>query len=299
MSRKSYNWSDIIFYSLTTALYVLFLYLIGRNLTEPVLWYDEAGQVFLAHGLNHWSAPMSPDGSVWDALVNNHDYNLDPGGYTLLLYLWCKVSSYHVWLRLLSYLFFIATIPVICNISYRVLHNKKLAYASGLMLFALMNGPIGCSIAHEVRSYSIELCGFVYSVWLILVFRKPKSNLAILLSSLALCFFISMRYTMLLIGGITTVFVLYAFYTQYRHNEIDWKQLVRKSVIFAGPLLNVVFLIWRYQMCIQNQGMQSLPWLEYVVSGKLLLYFLILSLVTIITLKWQNYEGKRLIYIYI
>lgn len=171
LRSKRFFSSDALFFAITTLLYVFCLYFTGRNLWATDLWYDEAGQFFISHGLNHWSEPLSSDGNLIDALTANHDYNQDPGGFTALLFFWVKISSEHVWLRLLPFLFFIGTIVFTCLLSFNILRNKQLAYASGLLVFALAGG----TFAHELRAYSMELCGLAYGLWMVLRFRKLPS----------------------------------------------------------------------------------------------------------------------------
>lgn len=294
LTRKSFLNSNALFYTITTALYVLLLLLIARNLFVPELWFDEAGQIFIAHGLNHFSEPLSPDGSFYDAMTANHDYNQDPGGYTAILYAWSKISSGHIWLRILSFIFFLGAIVFTCLISFEVLRDKKLAYASGLMVFALICG----TFAHEVRAYAMELCGTTYGIWMVLKLRKPTTRTKLLSMSLILCLFITSRYTMLVIGGILSCFVLYNLYSIYGANN-NRRELVVRTIVYSLPLLIMVILIWKYQMSYQNPGAKPLAYIQYIPGKKWLMPFAFASLILVGTMKWHNEKSRFLLALFL
>lgn len=282
-------------YIIVIIVYALCLYFVGRNILSAELWYDEAGQVFIAHGLNHWSEPMSPDGNLVDAFTANHDYNQDPGGYTALLYFWCKISSNHIWLRLLSFFFFLGTIVFTCLISFQILNNKLLAFISGLMVFALNGG----NFAHEIRAYSMELCGVVYGIWMVLEFRKDSSIRKTILMALGLCFFITARYTMLVIGGILSCFVVYELMMHYKDGLLTKSKLALLIAIYSVPLLITVFIIWKYQMAYQNPDAKSLSYIQYIQGGKFLILYIALAIISLMTWRWQNDSCKLLITIFV
>ncbi|MCM1336961.1 MAG: hypothetical protein NC187_07100 [Candidatus Amulumruptor caecigallinarius] len=276
--------TDLVYYALVTVAYGVMLYLVGRGILVQWLWFDESGQVFVAHGLHHTSAPLSPDGSLVDALRMNHDYNLDPGGYTVLLHFWCMVSSGSVWLRSLSLIFYLGSIVFACLVSWEALRDKRLAYGAGLAVFAVIGG----SFAYEVRAYSMELCGFLYGLWMVLRLRKPRRLSVVLLMSLLLCFFITSRYTMVVAGGILSCFVLYDFVAQYLRKERSLKSLIIVSVVYAIPLLVTVAAIWWFQMRLQNPGATAVGYVIYVEPGKRTYVIAAAMLFLLATLKWQT-----------
>ena len=71
--------------------YVYLLVFLFFGLINPYLWLDEAGQFFISIGLNHFSEPLSPKGSYLDMISNNNEFNLDPGGFSVLLFFWLKI----------------------------------------------------------------------------------------------------------------------------------------------------------------------------------------------------------------
>ena len=75
-------------------------------LRNPWLWFDESGQFWISKGLNHYSEVYAASGGLSDVIENNRHYNLDPGGFSVLLYFWLLINdSSTFFLRLLPYLF--------------------------------------------------------------------------------------------------------------------------------------------------------------------------------------------------
>jgi hypothetical protein len=63
------------------------------NINNSNFWLDESGQIWISLGLNHFSPPFSEPGGFKDVFVNNIKYNMDPGGFTYLLYFWLKFGE--------------------------------------------------------------------------------------------------------------------------------------------------------------------------------------------------------------
>ena len=77
-------------------IYFISLFAISKNLFTPYLWYDEAGQFFISKGLNHDSNPMENEKGITYVVQNNSFYNMDPGGFSILLHFWSKISNSHI-----------------------------------------------------------------------------------------------------------------------------------------------------------------------------------------------------------
>lgn len=284
-----------LFISITSVCYLILLINIIPNLFNSELWYDEAGQVFIAHGLNHWSDPLSSDGTLFDVFTNNHDYNQDPGGFSVLLFLWCKISSYHVWLRFMSFIFFIGSIVFTCLITKQVLNDKILAYISGIMIFALISGPI----AYEIRPYSMELCGVTYGIWMVLKLSQRSSYKEVLLLSMILCIFITSRYSMLIIGGLLSFLVICDFIFQHYKKQYSLKETILRVIIYSTPLIVMVLTVWMFQMRIQNSKIIPLSYIDYIQSPFLVSTYLIIAVMLVLSLKLQTERSRLLIYIFV
>ncbi|MCZ7600707.1 MAG: hypothetical protein M5U09_27350 [Gammaproteobacteria bacterium] len=63
------------------------------NLAYAGMWYDEAVQFWIARGLSPFAPPLQAAGGIADAVRLNAVFNLDPGGFTLLVYIWSKIDT--------------------------------------------------------------------------------------------------------------------------------------------------------------------------------------------------------------
>lgn len=123
------------------------------NLFNPVLDYDEAGQFFISQGLNHFSPPFAKPSNLEAIIYNNAHYNMDPGGFTLLLSLWTKISYHFVWLRLLPFLFFSLATVVLIRLVWEFTNDLLYAVICGLLMFTITS----CPYASFLRPYSMEI----------------------------------------------------------------------------------------------------------------------------------------------
>ncbi len=275
-TRNNRKW----FYAVTCTLYAVLLAYAARNLTAETLWYDEAGQFFIAKGLNHWSEPYATSGGIADVIYSNSHYNQDPGGYGLILHFWSMVSDSAIWLKTLSFIFFIGAIIFTCLAVKLITGNRAVSAASGLILFALWGNGSQC---HELRAYSMELCGMAYGLWMIFHLRKNNSLSQLLACSLALSAFVTARYTMLMAGGLYSCFVVYSIWC----NRIDTsRQKIIKSVVFGLPLLCTATYIYVYAMSIQNGGIAPLSYIGYLETGKRSIIFWVLAVAIVAT--WRK-----------
>ena len=98
-------------------------YIIYESLTDWYLWYDEAGQFYISKGLHHNSKPFTSYLGVANVIYNNRYFNLDPGGFSVLLNYWSMGSNHYAYLRLLPLLFFLAFIFVAYKIGIQLFHT--------------------------------------------------------------------------------------------------------------------------------------------------------------------------------
>ena len=125
-----------------------------HHLASPNLWFDEAGQFWLARGLHHFSAPNSAAGG-WDNFVDfGRVFNSDPGLFTLLLHGWMAVfGTTPLALRGLPFFLFLLTPGTIYWAARRIGAAPLLAvFAASLPL----GFPMLLHYATEIRAYSME-----------------------------------------------------------------------------------------------------------------------------------------------
>lgn len=277
-------------YILTAVSYIILLSFVIRNLDTDTLWYDEAGQFFIAKGLNHFSPPFSPEGNIADVIYNNKYYNLDPGGFSILLHFWSMVSNNHIWLRLLPFIFFILTIIYTYKVIFAVSKDKLYSLIGGIMTFLLTQ-------SYLLRAYSMELFCTIYGLWVILNI-KDCTNKKLLLYSIILSMLITARYsTIMIVFG----YSLYIVYLILKSKESLKDRLV-KICIYVIPLTIMVLLIYLISMRIQNAHAEPLSYITYFkddILGMFNKYHITLYLFIIIILvlrKRFNNEFMNIFY---
>lgn len=142
-------------------IYIITFLAISRNLFTPYLWFDEADQFWISKGLNPDSDPLTKENGIIEVIENNKYYNMDPGGYGVLLHIWSYASNHHVWLRLLSFSFFFGIVLSFIYLSYLWLKDIHVALLMGFMPILT---TVVLYMAFEIRAYSMESLGTMISV---------------------------------------------------------------------------------------------------------------------------------------
>lgn len=227
------------------ALFAIFT--IYRQLDNPYVWYDESGQFLISQGQNHYAAPLSGRGSLSDVLRNNHDYNLDPGGYSVILYFWNLISTNTYFTRLLSVLFFIGALLCLWKIGMRT--YKNVYYSLLLILPLLISSHVVKDIAY-IRAYSMVMCGVCLALLLLLKYKNNFSygNLFALGTIVAL--FCTSRYEYILFAFTLSLYVIFLIYRQ----SSSVIQFGTKAVVYGTLPLLAVLAIWYFQMRYQTSS---------------------------------------------
>jgi hypothetical protein len=170
--------------------------LVHYNLADANFWFDESGQFWMAKGLNHFSPPLSAEGSLYQVMANNRQYNLDPGGFTLLLHYWSGFSCDPAWLRTLPFLFLILTFYFLLLTVYELSGAVLPALAAAAIIPWLF--PMILGYGFELRPYSMEVAGIFASLFLLVrtVHRPTRANLTVL--GLVCSFFLTSRYSFII-----------------------------------------------------------------------------------------------------
>ncbi len=209
------------------------------------LSFDESGQFFMSKGLNHYSAPYSSEGTLLDALRENRFYNLDPGGFTFLLWFWSSVSDHVVWLRLLPFFFYLAAIVGVYRLLAFYVSDKIWRVAItvlllGINLVALLMAPL-------LRAYSMEVCGCVWTLFFLHRLSEKNTIGNFFLLSLFLSFFCTSRYGFVLFAFGVALYVLAWI---FKHNERQ--NALLKALVFGLPTLMTVVAIFLVETQYQN-----------------------------------------------
>ena len=247
------------------------------GLTNPYLWYDEAGQFWISMGLNHYSAPFSPHGSLSDVLTSNISFNRDPGGFSVLLYLWMLISSNTVFIRILPLLFFIGGCFFLSRIAYKETNNNVFSLFVLVLPFLL---PYVANKSTELRAYGMEVFGIAASVYLLMNVKNRTSLWNVLLLSIMLSFTCTSRYASIIAAFAISLRVLFLL---VKENGI--KRAIPFIVLYSIPLLVTVCLIYYGQMSYQNSGASKIPYAQYILSSPIVLlrplslsYYLLIAL---------------------
>jgi hypothetical protein len=169
------------------------------NLGLPNFWFDESGQFWISRGQTQYSPPVQPFGTLSDVIRMNRVFNLDPGGFTILLHFWQIVSTYHVWLRLLPFFFFLLTTLLFFRLGRRWNSNPNVAYLLAAIPF--LSESI-FSYAFELRAFSMEYLGTTWIIYLFYYLNRKVSLVRTLFCGLSLSFFAGSRYSEIVFIGL-------------------------------------------------------------------------------------------------
>lgn len=250
-SLKIDKYTDVVIYAVIGVLFVSFA---SRAFVDSYLWYDEAGQFYISKGLFHYSEPYANYGNLEDSLFYNRYFNLDPGGFGIILHFWSKISNNYVWLRLLPLLFYITSIAILYNWAFKYSKTKIKAV---IMTSILLLHPVFAISSCEIRAYSMELLGVVLSLKILQLFDNKWNfkRLAILASFLGL--FITSRYS----------FILYAFgFSLYicfwlLHNK-PIKDAIYNIIGYGLILIGFIGYVVITATIYQNSGTQGVSYVE-------------------------------------
>lgn len=232
-----------------------------HNIADANFWFDESGQFWMARGLNHFSPPFSAEGSLYQVMLNNRQYNLDPGGFTLLLHYWSNVDCGPAWLRLLPFSFLVLTFYFLMLIVNELSRSALPAVAAATMASLLF--PMALGYGFELRPYSMEVAGIVASLFFLMkaVHRPSRANLILL--GLVCSFFLTSRYSFIIdIVSIAVVLFVFAF-------NRSLKDYVTRGGLFYVPVVCTALAIWFLSLSQQNAGGPTPVYVRgFVLYGK-------------------------------
>ena len=255
---------------------------------DPYLWFDEAGQFWISKGLNHDSPPLTPIGNLWDVIMNNRDYNLDPGGFSILLYFWSILSNHFIWLRTLPFILFLLTIVGWIYLVYQWTKNKNISLLLGFIPILM---PILYNEAFELRAYSMEVLGCVVGAVALDSLQKNLSLKTLFMWSLLLSAFMTSRYSFIIVAFVISIYILYLIY-ESKGDEKNRK--IEMLVVYVLPLFLTVVGIYYFSLRYQNPQISALHYLPYLSKDISILVknVSLLHLSSLIFICWLVYELK-------
>lgn len=158
----------------------------SHQITHSSFWFDEAGQIWLALGLHHFSPPNSSFGGLREIWQQSSAMSLDPGGFSFLLRGWMELFGKSATsIRALPYLFFILSVICLGTLSFLTTKTVWIALLTSLTIFLF---PFCLHYAFEVRPYSMEYLGVLLGgVFLLGSDKMAHTRSAIVLGPLGLC----------------------------------------------------------------------------------------------------------------
>ena len=277
---------------------VTVLYMAYYQITYNALWYDESGQFWISAGLNHYSAPNSPWGGLHDIWVNNYSYNLDPGGFSLILRAWMSIATNECWLRMLPLTFLGIYFVFLYKTVMLLTHNRLVTLAVMLLNITQLPDKFPYKLLFvgitDLRAYPMEMCGGIIFVWMFLKWNISKLRTLVAMS-LVLCFFCTSRYGFIVASFAFSLLVMYYLYK----SENNLRSWALKYAAYGLPLLLCVIAIYFLSMQYQNGDAQRVYYLRYLSTqpGLLIklisleLYFVII--VYLFTRKSMSVEMKK------
>jgi hypothetical protein len=241
-------------------MYLITFIIVSKNFFTPYLGYDEAGQFWMAKGLSHDSEPFASTNGLMGVIENNKYYNVDPGGFGILLHFWTYVSNHHVWLRLLPFLFFIGVVLSFIYLSYLWLKDINVALLMGFIPVFI---PVVLSMGFEIRAYSMESMGTVISMVALERLKNKLTHKHLFLWSCVFSFFITSRYAEIVVIFTVSLYVLF-FIVQ---STSMLKQKIVSAIIYSVPLIATLLCIYYFALIYQNKNIEPFVYLRYLKSN--------------------------------
>lgn len=221
------------------------------SLSNPGVWFDESGQFWMALGLNHFSTPGSVPSGLSDLIRNNAAFNLDPGGFTLVLRLWMRSFGYSVEsLRSLPFAFFVANCVLLIKICREMGIKSELSFLSPAIL--LIN-PLQLYYAFEIRPYSAEATAWLLSLYFSLIILRILSGSLLKMLSLSsvLAAALWLRYSVIIP---IAVFLIMTAWNLLIKSDYCSKRKLSAVASLLTPMLLSCSLIYIVTLRHQNAG---------------------------------------------
>ena len=247
------------------SIYLFVIYRILQNLRYQYLWFDEGVQFWISKGLSPLGGPLLPAGSIADVIEKNKYYNLDPGGFGIILHFWSMISDHVIWLRLLPCIFFSGVVLSFIYLSKLKLNNSKVALVMG---FVPILAPTILDMGFEIRAYSMETLGAVLCIVAAEKIKNKISSKNLFIWSCIIAVFLTSRYSLIIVAFVTS---LYIFYLISRSKNTLQKKFAL-SLFYSLPLAIALLYIYFFVLKFQNPNIEPLPYLQYLSKDPFILF---------------------------
>ena len=184
-------------------------------------WYDEAMQFWISFGCAPDNMTMS--NGMKDVIKLNQNFNHDPGGFSILLHFWLKVSHSIVWIRVLPLLLFLSSATVVYLTLQSLFKERMLSFL--ICLTPFLSDTL-LYFSTEIRAYSMEcLCSSfaVMAVCLLPRINDPKKIFGI---SFFLCLLMTSRYSAIILVAVAMLVVTLLWFYRYKFNGIFYSKKI-------------------------------------------------------------------------
>lgn len=245
----------ILVLCLISAVVIISLTLRLGNLNHD-LWFDEAGQFWLAKGQTHYNLDLKEKG-INDVLVNNRQINFDPPLFGLMLHFWTKLNNSIIWLRLLPSIFGIITVIYVYK-TLRILKLHPMVTIMITLLASIMN--VFVYYSQELRAYSLGMLSSIMVFYYLFNYLNIVPSKKKLKNYNQLTYFTNRHVFKLIAATIIAMYSLYSlwlfvpiiclfiFLNNLRHRRF-WDFILYCSIIFT-----VAVVIFFNQMSYQIGG---------------------------------------------
>lgn len=231
---------------LPIVLTIYILFRISLNLINESLWYDEAIQFWISFGCNPDQIKMN--NGLEEVIYLNQKFNHDPGGFSLFLHFWLKISQDLKWIRILPLLFFLASVVTIFFIIKTLFKDKLLSFICALIPF-LFDTLLYFST--EIRAYSMECLCSSAAVLAICHVHQQKCLSKILLSSIILCILMTSRYSAMITCALSILVITTSWLRPVRPSS-----LLRVSAMIL-PFILLAVIIYIFSLSLQNPSIKT------------------------------------------
>jgi hypothetical protein len=200
------------------------------HMSRTSFWFDESMQFWISLGVAGFGLPQVLPGGLSDVIHQNASDNLDPGGFTILLWLWLKLGTGVVWQRALPFIFFLFGVVCLGWIGWTRRRSVPFALFSSLIPAC---DPLLLDYATEVRAYSMEFAGITFGCVLLDLATLRRDILSALLAGVVCSLFLSSRYSFGLFAAAAGIALAVTMLTD---GTADKRQSAKCLVAFAAPI---------------------------------------------------------------
>lgn len=205
---------------------------------------------------------------IVEVIKLNQQFNHDPGGFSLLLHVWSKVSQKIEWVRLLPLIFFIGSVFVLFLTIRNLFNDRLLAFICSLAPFL---SDTLLYFSTEIRAYSMECLCSAFSILALCILPKQQAFGKIITLSTILCILMTSRYSaMIEVSLAFFVISLHWFFSQQPRAKT-------KFACMIAPYAIVVFLTYFFSLSSQNPSVKTPSYIDptFQIDGYNLFIFLI------------------------